>query len=372
MDSKLSDKSAPSLKALKKQYNIEGKNIFFESGKLWLLSSGCVTMGDEEWNIMLTSAGFKTEGLNEQADFFPLMVDYREKFYATGKIWGNRFQRREARPSDSETLTARLIDRPIRPMFPKGIINDTQILISVLSSTGETELGAWWITSASISLLMTWAPFEWPIAGVNIALTENGKYIYEPSFSEQEEAKLHLIVAGTTDAITMVEAWGKEVSDDEMLEALQYAHKVIKKLCEAQTDFMKEYEKQFSIPSPEASFNNPDESLYEKAKVFLTEEKLEALYDTGKKEFQKVLDTLDEELTQFFLDEWLIALTPHPSSPHPDPLPKERGAERKWSQRWFLEIRVLFELWYTKEWKKLWEHECLRNKEDLMEELQQK
>ena len=81
--------------------------------------------------------------MNEEADFFPLVVDFQEKFYATGKIGGNRFQKREARPSEAATLTARLIDRPIRPMFPKGIVNDTQIIASVLSATGETELGFW-------------------------------------------------------------------------------------------------------------------------------------------------------------------------------------------------------------------------------------
>ena len=131
----LSDKNATSITPLKKSYNFSGKEYSFETGKLGLLTSGSVTMADTNGNMLFTSAGFKTEGLNEKADFFPLVVDFQEKFYATGLIGGNRFQRREGRPSDSATLTARLIDRPIRPMFPKGIINDTQILLTVLSAT---------------------------------------------------------------------------------------------------------------------------------------------------------------------------------------------------------------------------------------------
>jgi polyribonucleotide nucleotidyltransferase len=131
----LSDKNATKITPLKKSYTFNGKEYSFETGKLGLLTSGAVTMADTEGNMLFTSAGFKTEGLNEKADFFPLVVDFQEKFYATGLIGGNRFQRREGRPSDNATLTARLIDRPIRPMFPKGIINDTQILLTVLSAT---------------------------------------------------------------------------------------------------------------------------------------------------------------------------------------------------------------------------------------------
>ena len=130
----LSDKNATKITPLKKSYTIEGKEYHFESGKIGLLTSGAVTMSDNDGNVLFTSVGFKTEGLNEQADFFPLVVDYQEKFYATGLIGGNRFQRREGRPGDNATLTARLIDRPIRPMFPKGIINDTQILLNPLRS----------------------------------------------------------------------------------------------------------------------------------------------------------------------------------------------------------------------------------------------
>lgn len=136
----ISDVTAVSLIPLKKMFQIAGKEISFETGKLGLLAHGSVTISDDVGNVLLVTTGVKETGVNQQADFFPLVVDYQEKFYATGKIGGNRFQKREGRPSENATLTSRMIDRPIRPMFPKGIVNDTQIIATVLSSTGERDL----------------------------------------------------------------------------------------------------------------------------------------------------------------------------------------------------------------------------------------
>jgi polyribonucleotide nucleotidyltransferase len=303
----LSDKNAPNITPLKKSYSFGGKEYSFESGKLGLLTSGAVTMADNEDNILFTSAGFKTEWLNEKASFFPLVVDFQEKFYATGLIGWNRFQRREWRPSDSATLTARLIDRPIRPMFPKGIINDTQILLTVLSASGEKELWSWGVTSSSLALLMTWAPFEGPVSGIKIVMKSDWTFISDPSTKQEEEAKLNLVVAWTIDAITMVEAWANEVSDEEILSWLDFAHNIIKDICNAQIDYISDYKKQFGIPEIQASFNNPDISLYEVALEFLTEDRLECLYDKWKKEFQKELDDLDIWLKNFFLEKSIIS-----------------------------------------------------------------
>ena len=295
----LSDTNAVSMKPLKKTYTISGKALSFETWKLGLLANGSVTMSDENGNMLFTTVWIKEVWLNLQADFFPLVVDYIEKYYATGKIGGNRFMKREARPSDNATLTSRMIDRPIRPMFPKGIINDTQIICNVLSSDWESEQGSWGITSASLWLLMAGAPFEWPVAGVKIALTQEWKYIFDPSFAEEKTAKLHLVVAGTTDAITMVEAGANEVSNTQMIDALSHAHKIIQELCEAQLDFLKAYEQGYwVIEKIIPTLNTPDTSLYSKVQAFLTDEKLQALYNTGKKEFQHVLDNFDIEVTE--------------------------------------------------------------------------
>ncbi len=302
----LSDKNATQLTPLKKTYSVADKKVTWESGKLWLLINGTVTMRDEGDNILFVTTGIKEVWLNEQAGFFPLVCDYQEKYYATGKIWGNRFMKREWRPSESATLTARMIDRPIRPMFPKWIINDTQVIATVFSSDGTKELGFWGITGASLGLLMAGAPFEGPVSAVKIALTQDGSYIYDPTEVEEDVAKLSLIVAGTIDAITMVEAGAKEISNTEMVDALAYAHTLIKTLCEAQLDYIADYKKAFWESKVTPSFNLPDSSLYAEVEKFLTMEKLEVLYNKGKKEFQKALNTLDVEVTEYLQENSLV------------------------------------------------------------------
>lgn len=299
----LSDNNVVDLKPLKKTYKFSGKNLSFETGKIGLFANGAVTMSDEWGNILFTTVGIKEIWLNEQASFFPLVVDYVEKYYATGKIGWNRFMKREARPSDVATLTSRMIDRPIRPMFPKGIVNDTQVICSVFSNDNNSEQGSWGITSASLGLLMAGAPFEWPVSGVKIVLNQDDSYTFDPSFEQESDAKLHLVVAGTLDAITMVEAGANEVTNEQMLAALDHAHSLVKDLCNAQLDFIADYEKQFGeIRKIVPTLNNPDVSLYEKVQSYLTEEKLEALYNKGKKDFQKELDSLDEETKNYLLE----------------------------------------------------------------------
>jgi len=299
----LSDNNVVDLVPLKKTYEVSGKKLSFETGKIGLFANGAVTMSDESGNVLFTSVGIKEVGLNLQASFFPLVVDYVEKYYATGKIGGNRFMKREARPSDAATLTSRMIDRPIRPMFPKGIINDTQVICNVFSNDNNSEQGSWGITSASLGLLMAGAPFEGPVSGVKIVLNQDDSYTFDPSFTQEKEAKLHLVVAGTLDAITMVEAGANEVTNEQMLAALAHAHTLVKELCNAQLDFITAYKKQFGeIKRIEATLNNPDVSLYEKVQAYLTEEKLEALYNKGKKDFQHELNNLDEETKNYLLE----------------------------------------------------------------------
>lgn len=295
----LSDKNAVHITPLKKVYSIWGKNITFETGKIWLLANGSVTISDDFWNVLFVTAGIKETWVNEKADFFPLVVDYQEKFYATGKIGGNRFMKREGRPSEASVLTSRLIDRPIRPMFPKWFINDVQIIATALSATNESDLGFFGITGASLALLMTGAPFEWPVSWVRIVAWNDGKFIFDPSFEQEQDAKLNLLVAGTFDAITMVESAGKEVSKEEMMSALQFASNLIKELCNAQNDFIADYKKQFGIPEIVAFYNLPDESLFDKVSEFLTDAKLESLYGLWKKDFQAELDRLDIETKEF-------------------------------------------------------------------------
>ena len=303
----LSDKNATTITPLKKTYNIWWKNLTFETGKLALFSNWSITISDDNDNVLLVTVWIKEVWLNEEADFFPLVVDFQEKYYATWKIAWNRFQKRELKPSDEAMLTARMIDRPIRPMFPKWLINDIQIIASVLSSDSNSEIGSWWITWSSLILLIAWAPFEGPVAWVKIALMDNGSYIYDPNLEDEKIAKLNIVVAWTLDAIIMVEAWWNEVTNSEMIKTLEFAHEIIKQLCNAQNDFINLYKKKFSIKQITPVFNNPDESLFKKVKNFLTAEKLECLYDKWKKEFQTELDNLDIEVKKFLISEWLVS-----------------------------------------------------------------
>lgn len=300
----LSDKTAVLIKPLKKTYDIEGTKVTFETGKLGLLINWAVTISDDNDNVLFVSTWFKQEWLNLASDFFPLIVEWQEKFYATGKIWGNRFQRREGRPTDEATLTARLIDRPIRPMFPKGIVNDTQIIASVLSSSGERELGIWWITWASLWLIIAWTPFEGPVAGCKVSLMKDDSIIFNPTWVQENEAKLNLLTAWTLDAITMVEAGAYEVSNEEMILALEKSHEIIKKICQAQIDFIEEYKKVFEIVEAKAVYNKPDITVYDEVKEFLTSEKMEVLYERWKKEFQAELDNLDLEVREYLISKW--------------------------------------------------------------------
>ncbi|MBW7954618.1 polyribonucleotide nucleotidyltransferase [Candidatus Gracilibacteria bacterium] len=294
----LSDKNAINIVPLKKTYSIGGQNITFETKKFGFLANGSVTISDDKGNIILTNVGIKDEQVNENADFFPLVVDYVEKYYATGKIGGNRFSKREGKPSELATLTSRLIDRPIRPMFPKGFINDTQIIVSPLSLTGEQDLGYFGILGASLGLLMTNVPFEGPVSGVKIIYID-GKYIFNPSIEEEKQSSMVLLVAGTLDAITMVESESKEVSKDIMMKGLEFAFNIIKELCNAQIDFINEYKKIFEISEVKHFFNLVNEEYYEKIENFLTNEKLESLYGLGKKDFHKILIKIEEEVKEF-------------------------------------------------------------------------
>ncbi len=301
----ISDKNAHELTPLKKTFDIEGENITFETGKLGLLINGAVTISDENDNLLFVTTWVKTDWLNESVDFFPLTVEFQEKFYATWKIAGSRFRKREGRPSDEATLMARIIDRPIRPMFPKGIINEVQIIATVLSATWKKDLGFWGITWASLGLMIAWvSDFEWPVSGCKLALMEGWKYIFNPSNEDEENARLVLLTAWTKDAITMVEAWAKEVSDEEMVLALEKSHNIIKKICELQEEYIAEYKAEFGIEELEMTYNKPDESIYEEVREFLTEEKLEVLYNKGKKEFQLNLDMLDIETREYLIEKW--------------------------------------------------------------------
>lgn len=212
---------------IKRSLTVAGKEIIVESGKLAKQANGsCVVrVGDTMVLVNAVASSTPKEGI----DFMPLTVDYRERSYASGKIPGGFFKR-EAKPRDSEILVSRLIDRSIRPIFSEFWRNDTQITSVVLSHDGENEADIISIIGASIALTVSNIPFEKPIASVKVGRV-NGQFIINPTLSQQAESDLDLVVSGTDDAFTMVEAGAGELSEAEMLEALNLAKEEIGKIC---------------------------------------------------------------------------------------------------------------------------------------------
>ncbi len=216
---------------------IGGKEITFETGKLAKQADGAVLVRSSETMILATAQG-RPEA-REGADFFPLTIDVEEKMYAAGKIPGGFFKR-EGRATERATLTARMIDRPIRPLWPKGFRNEVQVICTTLSVDMVTPHDILCINGASAALHISPLPFFGPVGAVRVGRIE-GELIVNPTLQQtEEESSLDLIVVGTRDALTMVEAGADEVPEDVLLEALELAHDEIRKLCDAQDDLRRQ------------------------------------------------------------------------------------------------------------------------------------
>ena len=209
-----------------------GRRLEFETGRLAKQASGAalVRMGD---NVVLATAVAAPEA-REGQDFFPLTVDYREYTYAGGRIPGG-FIKREGRPSEREILTARQIDRPIRPLFPENFKNETQVIALVLSADAENDPDVVAINAASCALALSDVPFAGPVGAVRIGLV-NGNMVVNPNYAEMRESQLNIMVVGTKDGIVMIESGAKEVSEDRVVDAIEFAHVEIKKIVAAITD----------------------------------------------------------------------------------------------------------------------------------------
>src|SRR5437867_3764970 len=216
---------------------IGGREITFETGKLAKQADGAVVVRSGDTMVLATAQGRMEP--REGADFFPLTVDVEERMYAAGKIPGGFFKR-EGRPTERAILTARMIDRPIRPLWPKGYKNETQVICTVLSADLITAHDILCINGASAALMLSPMPFIGPVGAVRIAIID-GELVVNPTLPEVEEHKeLDLIVVATPEALTMVEAGAQQVGEDKLLEALDLAHAEIKKICEAQLDLQRQ------------------------------------------------------------------------------------------------------------------------------------
>src|SRR6266571_6347769 len=204
-----------------------GRNTLrLETGRLAKQAHGSVIVryGDSVVLVTACRAGSPREGI----DFLPLTVDYREYTYASGRIPGGFFKR-EGKPAEKEVLTSRCIDRPIRPLFPSGWRYETQVIALVLSADGENDTDVMAISGASAALALSEIPFQKTIAGVRVGLV-NGDYVINPTFAQRKVSKLDLVVAGSKDGLVMVEAGAREVTEAQVVEALERAHAAIKEI----------------------------------------------------------------------------------------------------------------------------------------------
>src|SRR5262245_41510478 len=212
---------------------VGSQEISFETGKLAKQADGAVVIRSGETMVLATAQGRMET--REGADFFPLTVDVEERMYAAGKIHGGFFKR-EGRPTERAILTARMIDRPIRPLWPKGFRNEVQVICTVLSADLVTPHDILCINGASAALMISPLPFAGPVGAVRMGRID-GELVVNPTLQESEEnSSLDLIVVGTKDGLTMVEAGANEVPDEKLLEAFDLAHQEIRKLCEAQEE----------------------------------------------------------------------------------------------------------------------------------------
>src|SRR5215218_2901812 len=210
--------------------------LSLETGKLAKQAGGSVIVrfGDSVVLVTACRAASQREGI----DFLPLTVDYREYTYASGRIPGGFFKR-EGKPPEKEVLTSRLIDRPIRPLFPAGWRYETQIIALVLSADTDNDTDVLALTGASVALALSEIPFQKTIAGVRVGLLD-GQYLINPTFEQRKRSKLDLVVAGSKDGLVMVEAGAKEVNEAQVVEALEAAHAAIKQLVAAIDEMAKE------------------------------------------------------------------------------------------------------------------------------------
>ncbi len=284
-------------KYLRETIKLGDKDLIVETGKVAKQADGSVVIQYGETIILVTAVSSRSA--KEGLDFFPLTVEYRESTYAAGRIPGNYF-RREGRPNEKEVLTCRMIDRPVRPLFPEGYRFETQIVGSVISADADNDPDVIAITGASCALYLSDIPFVNPISAVRIGLID-GKYLINPTYDERRESLLNLIVAGTEEAIVMVEAQADEVEEKIMLEALMLAHKEIKRLCLWQ----KELFKALDIQKREFQVAELDESHVKEIEDKYSQRMREALDTTGKDKISSyaAVDALKKEVVESYAED---------------------------------------------------------------------
>ncbi len=280
----------------KLEIDLGGKALVVETGKVAKQAHGSavVRLGD---TVILASA-VEAKEIDEEQDFFPLFVDYREKAYAAGKIPGGFFKR-EGRPSEKETVSARLIDRTLRPLFPEGYFKEVQIMVMVLSSDQENDADVPGLIGASAALSISQIPFYQPVGAVRLGRLE-GQFVANPTFSELEQSDMDLVVAGTKEFVNMVEGECREVSERDLLAALEFGHEKIRQIIELQ----EELKAKLGKPKPEVKVVPKDPELVA-AVTALGLEQIKKINRTADKvERQERLDALSDAVALELLEKF--------------------------------------------------------------------
>lgn len=271
---------------------IDNKEITIETGLLACQAAGAVTV--KSGDTVLFSAVTCTDAPREGIDYFPLQVEYREKFYAAGRFPGGFFKR-ESRPAEKEILTARITDRPIRPLFPKSYRNDVQINNMLLSADGENDSDMLSILASSAALTISEIPFMGPIAGVRVGRVD-GKFVINPTNEQREKSDLDLVYAATRELPLMIEGGGKEISEADLVAAMKFGHEACVKLIDMQL----ELRKKLGLPVKVVEEAEQDTALIEAARGIAGSELSDALLISGKKDregkIKDVKTTLKEKL----------------------------------------------------------------------------
>ncbi|TVQ67940.1 MAG: polyribonucleotide nucleotidyltransferase [Balneolaceae bacterium] len=268
-----------------------GKTISVETGRIAKLADGAVMVRMGDTMVLCTVVSAKESKPGQ--DFFPLVVDLRESFTAAGKFPGG-FMKREGRPSDGETLASRLIDRSLRPLFPYGYYNETQVICQVFSSDGQNQADVLGGFGASASIHLSDIPFDGPMAQVKVGRID-GEFVINPTVDELKKSDMDMIVAGTADSVLMIEGEMKEISEKEMLDAVKEGHKAIVKLCE----FQDELRKEFGLEKREFTAPEGNTELKEKVAA-LTGNKIDQILEEGlgKEDFNGKLRDLKTEIKE--------------------------------------------------------------------------
>jgi polyribonucleotide nucleotidyltransferase len=279
---------------IKKEIQWHGRTLSIETGRVARQANGAVMVKYGETVVLCAATGKKEPKAG--MDFFPLTVNYQEKTYAAGKIPGGFFKR-EGRGTEKETLTSRLIDRPIRPLFPAGYKNETQVICTVLAYEQENESDIIALIGASAALAISELPFLETIAGARVGYID-GKYVLNPANDQLEESQLDLIVAGTKDSVLMVESQASELSEEQMLGAVEFGHKEMQPVIDMINEMVKEGGKEkWEVKSDDYS------DLYAKIKKFAEADVRKAYAIVGKQERTQALSDLRSAINEKFIDE---------------------------------------------------------------------